>query len=229
MQTSRSTLLSDVDVTLPTDLCEIMGRNQSDKGAVCITQSPHNYTTLYAKLFSPRRHMNLRIFEMGLGTNNVNIPSNMGWGGRPGASLYGWREYFPNASIHGGDIDRDILFTDDRIDTYYCDQTNPVAIAQMWSDPRLSEKFDIMLDDGLHTYDANVCLLENSIHKLAVNGIYIIEDIALNNFHLFDAKISEWRVRYPAYLFELVEIPPACYKHDNNLLVVRYPDCPETH
>jgi hypothetical protein len=223
MQTSKGTLASSVDVTVPTELCEIMARNHSDKGAPWITQSAHNYTTLYTKLFASRRHLPLRIFEMGLGTNNVNLPSNMGANGRPGASLYGWRDYFPNASIHGGDIDSCILFTDNRIDTYYCDQTNPDAIAQMWNDPRLAEPFDIMIDDGLHTYDANVCLLENSIHKMARNGIYIIEDIDLKNFHLFEAKIPEWRAKYPNHRFELVELPPALFKNDNNLLVVTGP------
>lgn len=42
-----------VDVTIPTDLCEIMGRNRSDKGAINITESWHNYTTVYYGLFTP--------------------------------------------------------------------------------------------------------------------------------------------------------------------------------
>ena len=112
------------------------------------------------------------MFELGLGTNNVNVTSNMGTNGRPGASLYGWSEFFPNSKIFGADIDKGILFNTDRIKTFYCDQTNP----------------DIIIEDGLHTYEANVCFLENSIHKLKVNGYYIVEDIIYSDINLFNQK-----------------------------------------
>jgi hypothetical protein len=202
-----------VDVYRPTELCEIMTRNQSDKGNL------HNYTTVYDKLFSKRRSDQIRLFEMGLGTNNEDVPSNMGRYGRPGASLYGWREYFPNGTIYGGDVDRRILFTSDRINTYYCDQTDPKAIRDMWSEPSLSGLFDIIIDDGLHTFAANECLIENSLHKLAPGGVYIVEDIRLSDIPLFEAKLPEWKAKYP-YTFQLVKLPPAVYENDNNLLIV---------
>ena len=93
-----------------TDLCRIMAANRSDKGNPDIYQAWHNYTIYYDKIFSPWRERPLRIFELGLGTNDTSIESNMGENGRPGASLFGWREYFPNASIFGADIDKKILF-----------------------------------------------------------------------------------------------------------------------
>ena len=37
--------------------------------------------------------------------------------------------------------------------------------------------FDIIIEDGLHTFEANKCFFENSIHKVKRGGIYIIEDI----------------------------------------------------
>jgi len=114
-----------------------------------------------------RQFQPLRIFELGIGTNNVNLPSNMGANGRPGASLYGWREFFPNSKIYGADIDRDILFQTDQIHTFYCDQTNEHSITSMWSnEPELSENFDFIIEDGLHEFHANVCFFEKSIHKL---------------------------------------------------------------
>ena len=48
--------------------------------------------------------------------------------GKPGASLRVWRDYFPNAIIYGADIDKDILFAEERIKTFYIDQLDPVAI-----------------------------------------------------------------------------------------------------
>ena len=167
-------------------LCEIMGRNKSDKGSINIMSSWHNYTTFYYSIFKNLREKQLRIFELGLGTNNVNIPSNMGAGGRPGASLFGWSEFFPNSHIFGADIDSNILFNTNKIKTFYCDQTNPEIIKKMWNKPNLQDNFDIIIEDGLHTFNANVCFFENSIHKLNPNGYFIIEDIVNNEKHLFE-------------------------------------------
>ena len=202
-----------------TPLCEIMGRNKSDKGALDIINSWHNYTTLYYSIFKNLRENPLRIFELGLGTNNINIPSNMGIYGRPGASLYGWEEFFPNAKIFGADIDKTVLFNTDRIKSFFCDQTNPQIINYMWNEPELQEDFDIIVEDGLHTFSANVCFFENSIHKLKANGYYIIEDIKRTDEHLFLNKIKEWELKYKDCVFTLLEIPSR-NTLDNILLVI---------
>ena len=206
-----------------TILCEIMGRNRSDKGCVNIEQSWHNYTTFYYSIFKDLKTKPLRIFELGLGTNNINIPSNMGISGRPGASLYGWSEFFVNSRVFGADIDDDILFNTNKIKTYYCDQTNPNVIKYMWKEPELNENFDIIIEDGLHTFNANVCFFENSIHKLNTNGYYIIEDILNNEKQLFDEKIKQWEIKYPDLFFNLLSIPSSVNNYDNNLLVVYKP------
>jgi hypothetical protein len=204
------------DEKKPTILCEIMGRHRSDKGHANITESWHNYTTFYYSLFKDRRDT-LRVFELGLGTNNPNIPSNMGIDGRPGASLYGWKEFFPLAQIVGADIDKDILFQTERIQTFYCDQTNPETIKEMW---RGLEPFDIIIEDGLHTFAANVCFFENSIHQLKSNGYYIIEDVLKEEEPLFLEKIKEWEVRYPDCEFTMLTIPSTKNKFDNALVVI---------
>lgn len=197
-----------------------MGGHRSDKGSKNIECSWHNYTTFYYSIFKDLREKQLRVFELGLGTNNINIPSNMGTDGRPGASLYGWADFFPNSRIYGADIDKDILFRTDRITTFYCDQTNPKIIKGMWDDPELQEDFDIIIEDGLHTFNANVCFFENSIHKLRSGGYYIIEDILGTQEHLFESKIKEWEDRYKDCLFTFVKIPSSCNNIDNALLVV---------
>jgi hypothetical protein len=208
------------DETKSTPLCEIMGRNKSDKGNVDIQNSWHNYTTFYYSIFKDISEKQLRVFELGLGTNNVNIPSNMGSNGRPGASLYGWSEFFPNSYIFGADIDKNILFTTDRITTFFCDQTNPQIINNMWNEPALQDGFDIIIEDGLHTFEANVCFFENSIHKLNQNGYYIIEDILIHEESLFTNKIKEWENKYTEYSFQLIKIPSQKNTVDNTLLVI---------
>jgi SAM-dependent methyltransferase len=197
-----------------------MGRNKSDKGSVDINNSWHNYTTFYYSIFNEISEKPLRVFELGLGTNNESLPSNMGRDGRPGASLYGWQEFFPNAQIFGADIDKDILFSSDRIKTFYCDQTSPEAIKSMWDETELQSNFDIIIDDGLHTFDANVCFFENSIHKLNPGGYFIIEDILRNEEHLFVNKIKEWENTYGDCTFNMINIPSFHNTVDNTLVVV---------
>lgn len=211
------------DETRSTPLCEIMGRNKSDKGDYFIQNSWHNYTTFYYSLFKELREKNLRLFELGLGTNNVTIPSNMGQHGRPGASLYGWVEFFPYSKIFGADIDSDILFHTDKIKTFYCDQTNPAAIKNLWDEPELEENFDILIEDGLHTFQANVCFFEHSIHKVKPGGYYIIEDIYVDEEPLFVDKIKEWKLTYTDCEFTLLKIPSTRNFCDNTLLVVFKP------
>jgi len=209
------------DETVATPLCRIMGEQGSDKGHANITASRHNYTTLYYHLFKDMRHKPLRVFELGLGTNNLDVPSNMGPQGRPGASLYGWNQFFPSAKIFGADIDTRILFNTPAIQTYYCDQTNPRVIHKMWETPELREPFDIIVEDGLHAFDANVCFFENSIHRLAKGGYYIIEDITNPDKTKFEEILKEWRQIYMDLTFTLVVIPSTQNDWDNTVLVVK--------
>jgi hypothetical protein len=88
----------------------------------------------------------------------------------------------------------------------------------MWNEPVLQENFDIIIDDGLHTFEANVIFFENSIHKLKANGFFIIEDII--NYHLFENKIKEWETQYEDCLFKILTIPSSVNNIDNTLLVV---------
>ena len=115
-----------------TILCEMMGRFGSDKGFINIQSCWHNYTTFYYSIFKDLREKQLRVFELGLGTNNTNIPSNMGPNGKPGASLFGWSEFFHNSHIFGADIDSNILFNTNKIKTFYCDQTNSEIIKKIF-------------------------------------------------------------------------------------------------
>ena len=52
--------------------------------------------------------------------------------GIPGVSLRVWIDYFFNAKIYGGDIDKEILFEEERSKTFYVDQLNSNSIKSMW-------------------------------------------------------------------------------------------------
>jgi len=207
--------LQRLNVFAPTKFCRVMTKHGSDKGRA------HNYTTVYSALFRGRYDQPLRIFELGLGTNSPDVPSTMGVFGVPGASLRGWRELFPHAFVYGADIDRGILFQEDRIKTFYCDQLDRSSVRELWSHPDLQAGVDIIIEDGLHTFEANVSFLEESLDHLRPGGIYICEDIMWN-------RVGEWCDRletiyskqYPTYEFAFAVLPDRG-NQANNLLVVR--------
>jgi len=204
----------------PNDLCFIMNFFGSDKGHP-LYDSNHCYTRFYHELFKPVRYEPLRVFELGLGTNNPNFPSNMGPNGKPGASLRGWRQYFPNASVFGADIDSGILFQESRIRTFQCDQNDANSIKTLWSNTELEEGFNIIIEDGLHIFESNVHFFENSYHKLKVGGIFIIEDVMYYTLERWNQKIQEWTARFPNMSFRLYVIPHERNPHDNTVVIAK--------
>jgi hypothetical protein len=190
--------LQDLNILAPTRMCRVMSKWGSDKGR-------NHYTTVYSALFKDRCEQPIKIFELGLGTNNPDAPSNMGVFGAPGASHRGWRELFPNAHVYGADIDRQILFQEDRINTFYCDQLDGSSIRELWSHADLMDGADIIIEDGLHTFEANISFLEESLHHLRPGGIYVIEDIESECIENWCARIETvYSKRYPKYGFAFV-------------------------
>jgi len=210
--------LLSINVLRPTKMCRVMMNYGSDKGGL---KPWHNYTTVYSVLFKKYRKRPVRIFEMGLGSNNPNIPFTMR-NGRPGASLRAWRELFPRAYVYGADIDHDSLFQEERIKTFYCDQLDHAVIRQLWSQPDLRDPLDIIIDDGLHTLEGNTSLLEASLDHLSPGGIYVVEDIEHGTVPSWYERIETvYSKRYPAYEFIFVALPNPQNDYDNNLLVIR--------
>jgi len=201
--------------TAPTECCQLFKAMGSDKGL-----GWHNYTTLYHALFKELRNTPVRFFELGLGTHNTAIKSHMSEG-NPGGSLRAWKQYFshPDTQIYGADIDRDILFQEPCISTYYVDQLDQQAITDMWN--CIPGEMDVILDDGLHTFDANTCFLQNSIHKLKKGGLFIIEDLLLSStFPSFEKILDEMKMKLGVSFIKLVNIPSAVNKYDNAVCLI---------
>ena len=169
----KTKLNYNINSSTNSKLTELMNYYGSDKGN---KNNHHNYSEYYSELFFNKRKEVKNFLEIGLGTNDTNIASNMGENGSPLASLKAWRDFFENANIYGADIDKKILKNENKIKTFYVDQTNPKTIEVMFKNIGV-DKFDIILEDGLHEYNANICFFENSINYLSDNGIYIIEDV----------------------------------------------------
>ena len=145
----------------------------------------HNYHHLYGSFLGPRRYDTLRVLEIGLGTNNPDVVSTMGKNGIPGASLRAFRDFLPNAEIFGADIDEPILFKEDRIETYYVDQTQPDSFNDLLLNLGI-EGFDLVIDDGLHAPNANIATLAFALHILNPNGWFVVEDIKTESLPIWE-------------------------------------------
>ena len=189
-----STLLSSLDDNINDQLSEIMSKHLSDKGyGLCNKfiksniRAPngvcHNYTYFYNQLFNEYRHLPIKIFEMGVG-----VPSCMSsWAG----SLKGWNEYFLNSTVFSADFDKNYLYNDDRIHSFYVNQESKESIKELWK--KLSnESFDLIIDDGPHTYTSNILFFKESFYKLKDKGLYIIEDVHLDFINTLHTDIVDF-------------------------------------
>ncbi len=198
---------------MKTELCNIMKNHGSDKGA-----DWHNYTQIYSVLFNSLQNEVRQLFELGIGSVNPAIASHMKQIYSPGGSLRGWREFFPTAQIYAADIDKDILQPEERITKFYVDQTDAGVVKEMWNQVG-KNNFDIIIDDGLHTYKANKTFFENSYTQLSDTGIFIIEDIPNNELNHFRTELATI-ARELGFDTRLLQLKHNSNKTDNNIMII---------
>jgi hypothetical protein len=77
-----------------------------------------------------------------------------------------------------------------------------------------------MIDDGLHTYEAAVCLFQNAIEYLKDGGYYIIEDVLLNDVGKFEIffKQSGFDAQYR---IDYMLMPINGLIQQNNMIIIR--------
>lgn len=218
-------MLSNIDLDRlanrkETELCEIMHRNLSDK-----SKGHHNYTKLYDHLFGHYRFDKLKILEIGIGSVNPAVPSNMTGGElgkiyKSGASIRGWLEYFPNSEIYCCDIDKNTLYFDnERVKSFYFDQTNETVIKETLKSDLLKDvMFDIIIDDGLHVFSVNCLVMKHLISKVKAGGYYIIEDIV--NYQFDHNKVDPDILNTRNYQY--IRFPNPKNDVDNNLFIVKF-------
>ena len=162
----------------------------------------HDYHLIYSSIFSKNFKVK-KILEIGLGTDNVNLLSNMGINGKPGASLRAFRDFFKNSKIYGADIDKNILFDDLKIKTSYVDQTSEISIRKLFK--KFGSNFDLIIDDGMHSPSANLNLILSSIKYLKKGGCLIIEDINPNSISIWETISSIINIKYKNFLIKCKE------------------------
>lgn len=117
--------------------------------------------TFYNDLFTPLQDKSLEILEIGI---------------YKGQSLKLWHDYFYKSNITGVDIlereDTKLLQKLNRIKLLYEDAYQEKFVQN------LKEKtFDIVIDDGPHTFTSMKFFLENYLSKVSSGGLMILEDI----------------------------------------------------
>ena len=140
-------------------------------------KTSHGYERIYTEfLNSHLSQTNIELLEIGIGTNSPGLVSSMGKSGKPGASLRTFANFDSRINVTGADIDRKILFNADRIHCFYIDQNNLQTYFEI-SDSSGIKKFDLIIDDGLHSTFANINSLIFAQTHLRPGGYLIIEDI----------------------------------------------------
>lgn len=171
------------------------------------TKNKYNY--LYYEIISKNKINN--IAEIGMGSNNIEIPSNMGAGGKPGASLRAFSEYLPNSNIYGADIDKNILFQEKNIRTFFINQLDINSVLKFKSQ---IPKMDLIIDDGLHLPDANLNIINNLIDHLNKDGFLIIEDIENIFLHILSVVENSFNAK-KNFQSQLIQV------NDGGLLIIK--------
>lgn len=184
------------DVAALDDLKFLFNKYGSDK-------ADHNYHNFYGTVLKNRDEITA-VFEVGLGTNNTDIVSTMGKYGKPGASLRAFRDFLPKAKIFGADIDKRVLFSEDRIETFYVDQTKPESFIGLQNSIP-DNSFDLIIDDGLHSPDANALTLNFGLSKIKVGGWVAVEDTSVNKIPFWEIVCALLPDQYESYMFKAHE------------------------
>lgn len=183
--------LIDFDTVFPVtqksrEIGALFDKNGSDK-------TSHGYERIYSKFFDSYQDVKLiQLLEIGIGTNSHGLISSMGRNGKPGASLITFAEFDSRINVTGADIDRKILFTANRVKCFFIDQTELESYYALASQVGINQ-FDFIIDDGLHSTEANLNSLIFAQNHLAPGGYLIIEDIPDNSLPLWNVVIGIMR------------------------------------
>ncbi len=121
-----------------------------------------DYLRHYEEWLAPLRNERFNLIEIGV------------FGG---ASVAMWREFFPNATIIGVDIDkRGVAYASDRIHIRIGSQADPGFLHQVVTEFPPT----VIIDDGSHRSDHNIFTFERLFPALIAGGWYIVEDLHFN-------------------------------------------------
>lgn len=166
------------------------------------------YTPYYEEAMEARRFEVKKVLEIGI-CGYRDIPNNV-----VGASLFVWKDYFPNAEIYGIDNDGRFIFNDQhRIHTAQCDAYDPHQLSAVME--KFGGDFDMIVDDAVHDPMPQVTLLSMLYYHLKNDGRYFIEEACP---YKVEGDILDW---YKARLGPgMLRSLNACVTHKPEELVI---------
>jgi hypothetical protein len=129
----------------------------SKKYSLDKSSNHHDYSVYYDNILSNIRNKPIKMIEVGIGTWEEGDSSmKYHWNNKnykPGNSLRTWKEYFYNLDyILGIDVKQDCMFEEPHIKTELLDSTNQESSLKIKN--KYGNDFDVILDDGLHSIEA---------------------------------------------------------------------------
>jgi hypothetical protein len=144
---------------IPNRLTELANLHNTDKGYY--NGIGHNFAEIYDNCLSSYREVYMNILEIGV------------W---DGGSLRMWADYFPNANIHGVDLEDKTQYNSDRIKCSIVDQSS-VESLEAFTSMHAEGYYDLIIDDGSHHMRDQQITLAYLLPLLKSGGIYILEDV----------------------------------------------------
>ena len=128
-----------------------------------------------------------------------------------------WKDYFINAEIFGTNIDTNVLFQEDRIKTFEVDQLNSDSIKKMCKNINKTN-FDLIIGDGLHSYNSSLNFFLHSFERLKKDGLYIVED---EDYKYIDKLRNSLKKFNPEVSMFRNNLSKKNNSTNNNLIVIR--------
>ena len=154
-------------------LVDLFNRAGSDKGTEHRSGEgvPHCYALHYDALFRGFRSESFAMLEIGLddASKQHGVPADA-------PSVRVWREYFPNAAVHGYDINDFSFLDDERTQTFRGDQSSPEDLRR-FLEQHGSREFRLVIDDGSHASSHQQISFAHLFPSVAGGGMYVIEDL----------------------------------------------------
>jgi len=165
--------LDELGIKHKTDKCSKPVLRDAPGWGKGVNYRTHNYLRKYETFFSALRPLEFTLCEIGVGR---------------GRSLRMWKEYFPNAMIHGIDI-RPVCkeYEEERITVHILDGESSSAADYLIS---TGLRPLLLIEDGSHTFRGQKTALESIFPLLLPGGYYIVEDLSVKMTDYLKDKIS---------------------------------------
>jgi precorrin-6B methylase 2 len=161
----------------------------------------HSYIdNFYNEEFKKYKNKNISLCEIGIDT---------------GGSIAIWSKYFPDSNIIG--IDNNTSRLKDEYKSYNFDNVRYIIDNAYDSDLVKSlPNFDIIIDDGPHTFESQKEFIQLYSSKLNPGGVMIIEDVKSIDY------IEEFnKILMPGYTSEFIDLTVTDNLYDSILYIIR--------